>query len=224
MPNKQSRTQSKRKTNGSRSLASTAAGPVWPAGNPATELKTFSSQSGNYQLYHNTPAPMANITNLFDSIIPGSGYTTRVGARIFAKRLRARIVFNNKTDRPNVSYRVAVTAAPSNTNTDSFAELFFGGGVTGTHIPAHSLLLYDTVFPLNQGSGMDSGVAPLKERSFNHVLDIPINHHVVYNGNDSKASTSLSVWFVPYDAYGTLPTDNIASVAQVTWAIDYTDS
>lgn len=134
------------------------------------------------------------------------------------------MVFNNKSDRPNVSYRVAVTAAPTNTNTDNFSELFSGGGITGVHAPQNSILLYDCVFPLNQGSGMDNNITPNKERSFNHTFDLPINHSVQYNLNDNKASTCISCWFVAYDAYGTLTTDNIASVPQVTWAFDYTDS
>jgi hypothetical protein len=223
MPNKQSsRTRPRRKTNGNRSGLG-AAGPVWPSGRNAPEVRFFTFQGSNYQLYHNVPVAMANAVSLFDNITQGVGLGQRVGSRIFAKRLRARFVFNNKTDRPNCSYRVAVTAAPASTNTDAFSELFSQGGFTGVHAITNSLLLYDTVFPLNQGSGMENNMTPNKERSFNHTLDIPLNHAVVYSTADSKATTALTVWLVAYDAYGTLTTDNIASVAQVTFSIDYTD-
>jgi len=224
MPNKQqSRTRSKRKTNGSRPDLG-AVGPVWPTGPNTPEVKAYTTQSSNAQLYHNVPVYMANTLSLFDSITQGAGFGQRIGSRIFAKRLRVRVVFNNKVDRPNCSYRVAVTAAPTNSNTDAFNELFSGGGFTGIHAITNSQLLYDTVFPLNQGSGMENNVTPNKERSFNHTLEIPLNHPVVYNTADNKATTTLTVWFVSYDAYGTLITDNISSVAQVTWSIDYTDA
>jgi hypothetical protein len=180
-------------------------------------------QNGNYQLYHNTPVTMTNTLNLIDSIAVGTASNQRIGNRIFLKSLRANIVFNNKGDRPNVSYRVAVTAAPTNTNTDSFAELFASGGFTGIHVPQTSLLLHDATFPLNQGSGMETS-ANLKERSFNHTFVIPLNHPATYSPVDGKCTTTLTTWFIAYDAYGTLIVDNIASVAQVTWALDYTDS
>jgi hypothetical protein len=207
MPNKQSsRTRIKRKTNGMGSL--TSAAPVWAVGASLPEIKTYATQGANYQLYHNTPVSMANSPNLLDGIIQGVNQASRIGNRITLRRLRVRIVFNNKIDRPNVSYRVAVTAAPVSTNADTFGELFNGGGITGTHVRPNSQLLYDTVFPLNQGSGM---VTPNKERSFNHAFEIPFNHPVVYSTADGKATTNLTVWFVAFDAYGTLITDNIAS-------------
>lgn len=224
MPNKQSRTQIKRKTNGRGNRSMVASAPIWAPGRSGTELKTVANQNGNYQLYHNTAAAAFNTVNLFNAIVQGTALSQRIGNRIFAKRLRMRAVFNNKTDRPNVSYRCCVTAAPAATNTDTFSELFVGGGLTGLHVPTNSELLHDVVFPLNQGSGMDNNVTPNKERSFNHTFEIPLNHPVVYNGADGNATTQLTIWFVAYDAYGTLVTDNIASVAQISYAIDFTDS
>jgi len=225
MPNKQnSRTQRNRKKASKGGSLVSAAGPVWPTGRTITELKSFFFSNSNYQLYHNTPVAMGNTVNLLDQIVVGNTSSTRVGNRIFVKHLRAHMVFNNKTDRPNVSYRVVVTAAPTNTNTDTYGELMYGGNLTAIHVPTNSLLMYDSVFPLNQGSGMDNNVTPNKERSFNHVIDIPVNKSVVFSTIDGKATTTLSVWFICYDAYGTLTTDNIASVPSVTYALDYTDT
>jgi len=225
MPTKQSRKQSnprKTRTKGRDTLA--PAGPVWPSGRQTTELKSFITQSGNYQMYHNVAVTMTNTLNLFDSIVQGTNYGQRIGNRIHLHRLRARIVFNNKFDRPNVSYRVAVTAAPTNINTDSFAELFGSyGAFTGIHSTQNSQLLHDAVFPFSQGSTQEV-IATSKERSHNHTLDLSINRPVVYSLSDGKATTTLTVWFISYDSYGTLSTDNISSVAQVTWELDYTDS
>jgi len=223
MPKQQSRTRSNRKTKGG-GYKQAASAPVWALTSRAPELKTFIVQNGNYQLYHNVASAMHNLASLCDSIVQGTGVNQRIGNRIHVKSLRVRLVFNNKVDRPNVSYRIACTAAPTATNADSFSELFSGSGpFTGLHVPTNSNLLYDTVFPLNQGSGMEI-VASSKERSFNHTFEIPINHPVVYNTADGKCTTALVVWFVPFDAWATVITDNIASVPQVTWAIDYLDS
>lgn len=224
MPNKQSsRTQIKRKTKGQGNRSMVAVAPVWAPGNAGTELKTWFYQNSNYQLNHNTPTPGFNYPNLLDQITQGVTLSSRVGNRIFVKRLRARLVLNNKTDRPNVSYRICVTAAPPGTNTDTFIELFYGGGLTGIHMPTGSQLLHDTVFPLNQGGSMFTSATP-KERSFNHTFEIPLNHPVVYSAADQKATTQLTIWIVAYDAFGTLVTDNIASLALGTVAIDFTDT
>jgi len=222
MPKKQSRTQPKRNTRGKGYGGNAVAAPVWAPGTSRTEVKTYVSQGSNFQLYHNTPVTMQNLPNILNQITQGAGVTQRIGNRIFLRGLRVRMVLNNKTDRPNVSYRVACTAAPVSPNADAFAELFAGGGLTGLHYRPNSLLLYDTVFPLNQGSGMENA-ALNKERSFNHTFEIPVNHSVVYNAGDNVATTALVVWILAYDAFGTLITDNIASVAQVTFALDFTD-
>lgn len=223
MPNKQSsRTRIKRKNRGNGD-GMAAAGPVWPAMSTRPELKTYAQTFSNQQLYHNSGVGMNNYASIADAIVQGTNIAQRIGNRVFIKRLRAHFVFNNKADRPNVSYRVVVTAAPSGANTDAFSELFAFGVFTSPHAPTNSILLYDSVFPLNQGSGMEVNVNSSKERSFNHTLDVPINKPVVYNSADGKASTSIAVWIIAYDAYGTLTTDNIASVASCAWALDFTD-
>jgi len=197
--------------------------PVWAAGGKATELKFKLGQNGNYQLYHNLPVNYFNVANLLDTITLGTSNADRIGNRIFVKQLDIIMVLNNKTDRPNVSYRVAVCAAPASANTDSWGEHFGLNGFTGIHAPSNSQLLYDQTFPLNQGSGMENNVTPNKERSFNHRLSIPLNHAVNYNINDSTASTRLIAFVAAYDSYGTLTTDNIASIAQTTYRILFTD-
>ncbi len=223
MPNKHSRTQAKPKSRNGRRDFSVAAPSSWAMRTAGTEVKSYYAQSGNYQLYHNVPAPYYNLDNLLDPIINGNTYNTRVGARIFVKELEMNLVLNNKVDRPNVSYRVSVCAAPATTSTDSAAELFAFGGFTGLHIINNSELLSDTTFPQNQGSSMENNVTPNKERSFTYRLKLPINKHVVYNV-DGKCATRLVAFITAYDAYATLQTDNIASIAQTSWRLVYTDA
>jgi hypothetical protein len=221
MPNKQSRTRAKRNTRGNRGGTNAVTAPVWAIGTNTPELKTFVTQGANFQLYHNVPVAMANTANLLDQIGYGTTATQRIGSRISIKSLRVRLILNNKADRPNVSYRVACTASPASTNTDAFSELFPGSGITGIHSKPNSQLYHDTVFPLNQGSLMEG--ASNRERSFNHTFEIPVNHAAVYSTADNVCTTRLTVWICAYDSFGSLATDNIASVAQLTYAIDFTD-
>ncbi len=207
---------------GHAAMARAAATDPWGVGGSRTELKTFSQSSGNYQLYHNVPAAYYNLTNLLDQVVQGTQSYQRVGNRIFVKELEIFMVLNNKPDRPNVSYRLTVCAAAATTNADSFGELFVSG-FTGLHVPTNSQLLYDAAFPLNQGSSMENNMTPNKERSFIHRAVVPINRPVVYNTSDQACTTRLIGFVCSYDAYGTLQTDNIASIAQTSWRLVYTD-
>jgi len=223
MPNKHtSRTHKQPKSSTKRGPLG-AAPPTWAAGSDRTELKNLFNSGGNYQLYHNVAASYTNSTNLLDNIALGTQPSQRVGARIFLRSFDAVLVLNNKTDRQNVSYRFVVLAAPTNSNTDTFVELFGGGVFTGMHVPNNSLLLHDSIFPSNQGSGMDTNTLANKERSFTHRVSFPINKPVTINTNDGLFSTRLIAFIVAYDAYGTLTTDNIASVAQTSYRIMFTD-
>jgi hypothetical protein len=222
MPNKQSRKPSKPKSRSLKGDFAVAGPSSWAPRAAGTEIKAFYFLSGNYQLYHNVPSNYCNVTNLLSYINYGNTSETRVGVRIFVKELEMFLVLNNKVDRPNVSYRVAVCAAPATTSTDAANELFAGAGFCGLHIIANSELLSDATFPQNQGSGMENN-ATNRERSFTYRVKIPINRHVVYN-TDNNCSTRLIGFVTAYDAYATLQTDNIASIAQTSWRLVYTDA
>jgi len=217
MPKQQSRKQTTKRASKS------AAPPTWALSNTEVDQKSYFAQAGNYQLYHNVPASYYNLTNLLDNIQNGTNYLGRIGNRIHVKNIEILMVLNNKTDRPNVSYRFVLCAAPSSASTDAAGDLFAFGGYTGLHLPTNSALLCDQVFPQNQGSSMENSMTPNKERSFTHRVVVPINKPVVYN-TDELCSTRLIGWVTAYDAYGTLTTDNIASIAQTSWRINYTDT
>jgi hypothetical protein len=224
MPNKQSRKQSTRRPRRKASSGTTPSSAinVWSNSSPKMEIKFFDTRWSNQQLYHNIGAKWNNTVNMLDLISNGNTVFTRIGASIFVKGLDFRLVLNNKTDRPNVSYRVVVVATPATSSADSFDEIVGGGAFTGTHVPIQSVILHDATFPNNQGSGMENNVTPNKERSFNHSAYIPINRAVTY-GTDNGCQTRIVGYIIPYDSYGTLTTDNIASLAQASWRIDFVD-
>lgn len=198
--------------------ANVAAPGIWAPGN-TTELKASHGVLANQQLYHEVGALMFNMGNILNVIGQGAAQNQRVGNRIFVKDFDAIFVLNNKSDRPNVNYRLALFAAPSVAGTDSPSELIAGNFFTGLPIVGNSILLHDSFVPLNQGSTM---VGPVKERSFVHRISVSLNRSVVYN-TDTNCNTRLIGVLYAYDSYGTLSTDNIGSVAESTFRITFTD-
>jgi hypothetical protein len=185
-------------------------------------MKFYNTHFSNQQMYHNVGVALNGVGNMLDGITQGTGFNQRIGLSIKLKRIVANIVFNNKSDRPNVSYRVMVIAAPSTTSVDTFIELTSGGWYSSVHLPSNSVVLHDAFLPLNQGSTQVVEAIPARERSHVHRFDVPIDHLVQYN-TDSLCQTRLTTWVICYDAHGTLTTDNIASVAQASTRVDYID-
>jgi hypothetical protein len=224
----QNKSRTQRKSRTKKNGAVTAAGPfAWANGSSNTELKCYSDVSGNFQLYHNLGIPYFNLQSLLDNIVPTTGVNGRIGNRIFVKEVDIQMVLNNKVDRPNVTYRFVVVAAPVTVATDAYTELFAGGGICGAHLPTGSTLLHDAVIPVNQGSTQfvaSAATGATKERSCYHRATIPINKPVVYSPATAGCSTRITGWIVAYDAFGTLTTDNIASVAATSYRILYTDA
>jgi len=133
------------------------------------------------------------------------------------------MVLNRKVDRPNVSYRVIVCATVPGGGSDSFDELFDGLAFTGIQYPGVSQVLHDVTFPRDQGGVMTQQTTPDKERSNTIEISVPVNHTVAWT-KASVALTSLRVYIVAYDAYGTLTSDNIASIAQGSLGVYFHDS
>ncbi len=192
------------------------------AGSRGPELKFAPLEQSNQQLNHDVPTNLLNATSILDAITVGSSSTQRVGARIRLKSFALRAVLNSKADRPNVSYRVMVTLSPQSTELDTLLELLTGNYFTGGWIPGRCKVLADEyVTPsLHSVTELGSG-ATQKERTVVYSREWSLDGAVNYTG--AVAMTKLQVFIVPYDAYGTLTTDIIASVPVATGVMYYTD-
>ncbi len=179
-------------------------------------------------LYHNVPAPLLNIASPWDGITKGSDYIQRLGNSINVKFVQYSFLLNRKLDRPNVSYRIVATATLGNAGaTDTFAEQFLtSSSVTPLNappLPGVARVLYDRIIPGGQYS-----VTPItsggtgKERTDHIRFNLPINAPVQYT-LDGISVTRLHVWIVAYDSFGTLTTDNIASVPNAVVTTYFTD-
>jgi hypothetical protein len=186
------------------------------------ELKYRAVAINDLQLYHNVAALVGN-SNLLMNIAPGSDVANRIGSKVFLKDVKIRMILNNKSDRPNVSYRVVLVAVPTSAESDSFVEVFRGGSFTAPFLPTAGLLLHDQTFPKNQGTTMvDAGLD--RERSHLHEFSVTVNQAVSWHPTTGVALTSLMCYIIPYDAHATLQTDNIASAPQVTVFLSFTDA
>ncbi len=194
---------------------------AWARGGQSPEVKDYHALYNNVQLYHNVGTSLGNVVNQFDNIPQGTAGYQRLGNKIFIKDLEMILVLNNKADRPNVVYRVMVVAAPATASADTFTELFYGGNFSGCLYRPNSICLHDALIASNQGSLM---TAPTKERAYTHRAMIPINKMVNYDPLSGKCATTLNIYIAPYDAYATLTTDNIASVAQASMRIGFVDA
>jgi len=204
-------------------LAQLGAVAPWSSLSRQPELKMHTLASSNQALYHNTAAQFGNVSNFLDGVAVGTGYYTRIGNQIRVKRLVMRLVLNRKTDRPNVSYRVIVLATVPGSGVDAFSELFEGSAFTSICKPGVCQVLHDVVFPRDQGGVMTQQVTPDKERSNTYECSIDIDRAVAYS-TDGSCLTVVRGYIIAYDAYGTLTTDNIASIPQGLLGVQFIDT
>lgn len=208
------------------------------------ETKYFDIAEENVQLYHNNgtastltsnPGSLQIIFNPWADISQGTGRSNRIGDRIIPRGMSLKIWFANKSDRPNVMFRVIICRAPKI--------------VTGTTVTYNSMYPFQPadlgttnnqmILPLDK----DRGVKAFYDKTFNLQLgtsntEIPILGYVGKESHMTKkfwikskgrpiqfdpaagattiytiVNNPLLVYVIPYDSFGTLKTDNIASVS-----------
>lgn len=198
------------------------------------ETKRYTFGAENIQLYHNggvtggTASIQAFLFNPWSFIAQGTTRNTRVGDQISATGMSLRIWLANKLDRPNVLYRIVVGVVPKTSagvatdkNFDPFF-LAFNNGACGNVIvapidPEKIRVLYDKVLSLERGQ---AGTATGTNKECHRYLKLWIRKKrskvIQYDSANTIVNNPLVVWILPYDSYGTLSTDNIASCAVCT--------
>jgi hypothetical protein len=208
--------------------------------NKATETKYYDIADENRQIYHNVgesggvalPTTIygnANFFNCWADIPPGTGRANRVGDKIMPLSMTMKLWIASKADRPNVMFRVIIAKMPKsigNTTTNSSNVYLFQTaqlGATGNTM----------VMPVDH----DKGIKPYYDRTFNilgqhpasfdgsitaakkekHILKrIKIKRKrasaIIYDSaTQNIVNAPLALFVIPYDSYGTVVTDNIAS-------------
>lgn len=180
------------------------------------ETKTVGKSVENVQLFHNKPlyqggllATSQGVTDPNDQ----SGNQARIGDEVLLRNLNIRFWLSNKLDRPNVMYKLFLFWY-DNAVTLSDAVVFFTQGNK----------MLDRINNENVGV-IDQKTIFSKEMYLNGTEKFEHSQLCILNGNwkgkkvkydDGSTDPShknIGFCVACYDAYGTLQTDNIASLA-----------
>lgn len=189
------------------------------------ETKVASDTAENLQLTHNGTYFKSNF--FFTSQGTGdpqgldSNPRVRIGDEIIARGIKFKWWLSNKGDRPNVMYNIYVFYY--NTLETPTASTFWRGtdGVGGTmnrmlDNPNPDRIKVLKKFVVNSKSQYVGTAPNLKEHSQYRECYLSFNNKkIVYRRDSSGVPKHWDLGFavVPYDSYGTLITDNIASFA-----------
>lgn len=198
------------------------------------ETKNYNIANENQQLYHNTGTTGYSyvgpvLYNPWRSIPLGTNNHQRVGDEIYPRGMSMRIWMANKLDRPNIIYRVIVAILPKQYNGLSMSAgaidigRSFQQGANGNYVTMPIdvekgiKVLYDKVYRNELGiSTVPLGLTGGKECHIFKKLWIKRkrSNKVTWEPSGTEITNKpLAVYIIPYDSYGTLTTDNIASVA-----------
>lgn len=192
-----------------------------------TETKHAHVSSENININHNTGYIVTSLLNLGQGYTePGNTTTSlaiRIADEVVARGISIKLWIANKLDRPNIMYRVVVFKYQSQ-SIPALSQLFKGGigNKIMDDIDVESYTpVYQKIFNLQVGySAYATGTAGDTDgREAHKYLSIWVplkDKKIVYNdGGQLPKFTNYGFFIVPYDSFGTLITDNIASFTYI---------
>jgi len=190
-----------------------------------TKHKTVAFE--NQQLNHNSIDDFRE-QNPLRALTQGDDEHERIGDEIIGKYINYKIWLSNKSDRPNVLYRIVVYRCPKDESETNHVDIY--EGVHGNKMIDYiNTEKYTPVFQkfvkITNDTSVENG-ASLHECSKMVSFSINLkNQKIKYeNGTNfpkyQRDQYRLSI--VPYDSYGTLETDIVGSYA-VTARVYYKD-
>lgn len=196
----------------------------------AAEDKEKTRDFGKIELYHNTLTYVAALNSADSVSMPGqgSGDTQRNGDKIIARGFNVHILCGQKRDRPNVTWRLLVVAQRPGTGVLTYAQLFKqisnNGMLDEVNTDKVTVLYQKYLKPLKSLGNMSVIVPPVgedipaaKEYTFTRRFFIPRKKIYKFeeDGSSVHNDKQILLYAIPYDAYGTLSTDNIGYIQ--TW-------
>lgn len=167
------------------------------------------------QLLHNSYAAPYILTGSFQMPTQGVTDIQRVGDEIMVSHVGVQMLFGQKQDRMNVSFRVIVVKCTANASPISYATLMINttGNVLLDNVNRDRCsVVSDQIIKRNISPQLDV-VGGAKELTFVKKWNIPYKQKIKFAvdadtvDNNRKA---LFMYVFAYDAFGTLVTDNIA--------------
>lgn len=158
----------------------------------------------------------------------GTSETQRVGDRYFRTGWKVNLLLGQKFDRPNVTWRILVLRCGVGMDSYLFSTIHETGGsgnlLLDTLNKDRYTVMYQKTIHKNwnptvpqgaytEAAGTGTSTTGGKELTWAHKFWVPCKREVKTLSDGSQSLSEPYVYFVAiacYDAYGTLPTDNIA--------------
>ncbi len=180
------------------------------------ETKTVGKTAENVQLFHNKALYVGSLLATSQGVLDPdnqSGNAARIGDEILLRNVNVRFWLSNKLDRPNVMYKLFMFWYTEGQTLSDTLWFFTQTNKMLDRINNENIGIIDqkTVFSKNMYlNGTEK---------FEHSQLCTLNANwkgkkIVYDqGGSTPKKRNIGLCVVCYDAYGTLQTDNIASVA-----------
>ncbi len=180
------------------------------------ETKTFGKQTENVQLFHNKPLYLSNLLACSQGTEDPNDLANancRVGDSIRLTNTNIKFWLSNKLDRPNVMYRLIMFWYDSSV-TLSDAVVFFTQTNKMLDRPNNeSISVIDQKYIFSQHMYLN-GTEKFEHSQLATLKGNWKGRKIQYDeGGSVPKKRTIGVCVAVYDAYGTLQTDNIASLA-----------
>lgn len=199
------------------------------------ETKRYGFAEENVQLYHNVGPISAGLSaqtfpvffNVWADIDKGTTHYNRIGDRITPRGMSLKIWLANKLDRPNVMYRIIIARVPKTVSnavvttafTNFWDDIQLGNNNNKMLLKADTdkgiKFLYDRVFNVQVGNSTNGTVQKEAHTLKKLWIRSKKGRDVVYDSTGANiiVNNPIVMTIIPYDSFGTLGTDNIASCA-----------
>ncbi|AXH75921.1 MAG: putative capsid protein [Circoviridae sp.] len=180
------------------------------------EKKTFGYQEENVQLYHNKALYLASWLKCKQGDQDPNNLVTqtvRVGDEFYLRSVNIRFWLSNKLDRPNVMYKLYLFWYDSNVTLSDTVCYFTQTNKMLDRINNETISVIDskTIF---SGPSYENGTEKHEHSYLCTLKGSWKNRKIIYDeGGFVPKKRDIGTIVVCYDAYGTLQTDNIASLA-----------
>lgn len=178
------------------------------------------------------PYSISTLFNPWADINQGPGRSSRIGDKIIPRGLKVKFWLANKLDRPNLMYRIIICTMPktvssvivSSNNIQIFQAADLGSSNNHMIDPIDAdkgvRCLYDRVhnvqvgFSANGNAALGAGSGRESHKLVKLWIKRKRARNIVFDSTGSIISENpLLFYVIPYDSYGSLNTDNVASVA-----------
>lgn len=183
-----------------------------------SELKQKDASYGKVELYHNVYSGGYVLNSTASVPTQGTADNQRVGDEIYTSGVTVRCLFGQKSDRPNVNWKIWFLEVPKGT---SFSSTGWFEATTGNVLLDNpnrdfvKVLKTVTMRPDEAGLSNSGG----DEYTFVRKWWVPYRRLLKFGptaGGTSHNQNDLHMIVACYDAYGSLTTDNIAYIQAVS--------